>query len=661
MSLFQILPESDPGSSLGKGDALDARPWLTSLALHLALLVAAALLSFVLPRATEELALSYEPPELLEEEEPLPQEFLSADEPMEDYGALSQSGTDSARALATVVEDHSLVIFEPEEITDLGERQVIDIDEPVFQGPESIEELPVQGLGNVGVSGAVGAIDRLTHEILKSVEQQPTLVVWLFDQSGSLRDERARILERFHGVYDQLGVIEAAEIPAFSQHKDKPLLTAVVGFGASPQILSKQPTDRIEEIEAAVSDIEDDASGQENVFQAVAMTANKFRNYRTPSQGSRNVMLIVFTDEAGDDLSELETTVHLCRKLAMPVYVVGRPAPFGRREAFVKWIDPDPQFDQRPQWVPVNMGPESLLPERLRLQFFGSRRNEEMIDSGFGPYGLTKLCYETGGLYFAAHPNRELGRRIGGRETENLAAHFSAFFDSDVMRRYQPDYMTTQEYMQQARKNSARQALLEAAQLSWTTQLEDIRRRFPKRDEAQLAQSLSVAQRSAALIQPQIDRISQILLTGEADRADLKHPRWQAGFDLAIGRALATKVRTHGYNVMLAQAKQGLAFKNEKNNTWVLVADDAYANSSLEKTARHAQEYLHQVSSQHAGTPWAYLADRELRTPLGWRWEEDYSYIPPLINIANNNNTPRPEPRRRQRPTPPTRREPPRL
>jgi len=660
MTLFHKRTEADHGSRWNESVALDARAWLTSLALHLVLLVAAAILSFVLPRAAEELTLSYEPPELAEEMEPLPQEFLSADEPMEDYGALSQAGVDSARALATVVEDHSLVVFEPEEVTDFGERMVVEIDAPIFQGPESVEDLPVQGVGQVSVSGAVGAIDRLAHEILKSVQQQPTLVVWLFDQSGSLRDERKRILERFHGIYDQLGVIEAAQIPAFKQHKDKPLLTAVVGFGASRRMLTKEPTDQIVEIEAAVRAIENDITGQENVFQAVAMTANKFRHYRTARHGSRNVMIIVFTDEAGDDFSDMDATVYLCRRLAMPVYVVGRPAPFGRREAYVKWVDPDPQFDQRPQWVPVNMGPESLLPERLKLQFFGSSRNEELIDSGFGPYGLTRLCFETGGLYFAAHPNRAVGRHISGRDTKNLSAHFSAFFDPEVMRRYQPDYVSSQEYWQLVRSSGTRQALLEAAQLSWTTQLENIRTRFPKRNDAQLAQSLSIAQRAAALRQPKLDSICQILVTGEDERPELKGSRWKAGFDLALGRALATKVRVDGYNAMLAQAKQGMAFQNERNNTWVLVAGDAYANSSLEKTADKAHELLNRVRAEHADTPWAYLADRELRTPLGWRWDEDYTYIPLPVTVVNN-SPPRIEPPQPQRPPPPPRRDPPPL
>ena len=167
-------------------------------------------------------------------------------------------------------------------------------------------------------------------------------------------------------------------------------------------------------------------------------------------------MIVVFTDESGDDIDQMESTTDLCRRLAMPVYVLGRPAPFGRRAAHVKWIDTDPNFDQRPQWVPVNLGPETLMPERLKLHFAGS--DDPLLDSGYGPFGLTRLCYETGGLYFAGHPNRVVGRRVSGFETRNLAAHFSAFFDADVMRRYRPDYVPMQEYMNQINSNRARRA-----------------------------------------------------------------------------------------------------------------------------------------------------------------------------------------------------------
>ena len=64
------------------------------------------------------------------------------------------------------------------------------------QGPEFSDSILVQGTGSVGANGAEGAIDRLTHEILASLEQRPTMVVWLFDQSGSLKAERAKVRKK---------------------------------------------------------------------------------------------------------------------------------------------------------------------------------------------------------------------------------------------------------------------------------------------------------------------------------------------------------------------------------------------------------------------------------------------------------------------------------
>jgi hypothetical protein len=241
------------------------------------------------------------------------------------------------------------------------------------------------------------------------------------------------------------------------------------------------------------------------------------------------------------------------------------------------------------------------------------------------------LCYETGGLYFTVHPNREVGRRISGAETNNLAAHFTAFFDGDAMRRYQPDYIPTAEYLHLVQSNAARRALIQAAQMSWTSPMENVRLRFPKRDEAEFAQALSLAQRSAAILQPKIDQICQLLLAGEEERTD-------------------------GYNIILAQAKHGMPFKNEKNNTWVLRADEHFAVSGLEKTAEKARYYLETVLREHPGTPWALLAERELATPLGWRWDEDYTYIPPPAEPGEN-RPPNPEPP----PQGPPRRDPPPL
>ena len=61
--------------------------------------------------------------------------------------------------------------------------------EPLEVIPTAAEldmSIVVPGQVGVGVTGAAGAVDRLTGEIRSKLDQRPTLVCWLFDQSLSL-------------------------------------------------------------------------------------------------------------------------------------------------------------------------------------------------------------------------------------------------------------------------------------------------------------------------------------------------------------------------------------------------------------------------------------------------------------------------------------------
>ena len=212
--------------------------------------------------------------------------------------------------------------------------------------------------------------------------------MWLFDQSGSLKAQRESIAKRFDRVYDELGMIEASGNPAFRRHEDKPLLTLVASFGESSNLLTQKPTDDVAEIKAAVRD-----GGRRSIRPGKRVSigpllAEKFRHYRLQTP-RRNVMIVVFTDEAGDDVEQLDATIDMCRKFAMPVYVVGVPAPFGREDAFVKYVDPDPNFDQSPQWLPVHQGPESLLAGADQAEF---RRPARSTTSGSIPASGRTAC-----------------------------------------------------------------------------------------------------------------------------------------------------------------------------------------------------------------------------------------------------------------------------
>lgn len=631
--------------------------WAISFVFHLLALVVFAAAFFYLP-GEDRLVLSATAIDL--EEEIAPEEFRFSHELEEQIGALADAGATNAEASALVEAIDSEIIVPVEPLSEFGEVPSFEVEQPMLQGPRVDDLLMVQGVGSTGVTGAAGAVDRITTEILHSLDHSPTLVVWLFDQSLSLQSQREQIARRFDRVYEELGLIRSSDDEAFDKHEEKPLLSFVAQFGATMSPLTPDPTDDLADIQAAVRAVTDDEDGQENVFSAIGALAHKFRHYRL-RRPRRSVMLVVFTDEAGDDVNRLDDAVATCTKYQMPVYVIGVPAPFGREKAFVRYVHPDSErYDQTPQDVPVDQGPESLLPERIQLGFIGGENDRlENFDSGFGPFGLTRLAYQTGGMYFTVHPNRTTQRNVTRRGTAAMSSYLSRFFDPREMRRYRPDYVTVKEYRQKLVRNRARAALVQAAALSRTGSMENVRQTFEKTDEARFAEALARAQRDAAKLEPRLVRLVDTLKSGERDRSKEETPRWQAGYDLAYGRAMAAKVRTVGYNTMLAQAKQGMKFQQERADTWVIrPSDNITTGSVLSKEAAKAKELLTRVTIDHVGTPWALLAQRELSTPLGWEWQEEFrDIVARRERMAQNANRPRPNPPRNlppRKPKPPT-------
>ncbi len=589
------------------------------------------------------------PPEYSQEIDELIDEVTYSDLPQVQVGANSVADAEMAEAsaemFAEIAEIPNPVDLEP---TDLGK---IMLNKMFDQAVAPLDKLTEQkGKVGQGAEGAAGAVDRITFEILRSLEERPTLVVWLFDQSGSLHRQRQEIRDRFDRIYKELGIAEESGAKAFRRNdNDIPLLTSVVGFGSGVTLYTEDPTDDLGEIKSIVDNIAVDASGEEKVFSAIASAADKYKSLRRNRGSSgpqRNVLFVVVTDERGDDANLLEESIGSCRKWGIPVYVIGVPAPFGREHTLVKYVDPDPKYDQSPQWAQVDQGPETFLPERVQVGFTGNFEDEPVIDSGFGPYALTRLCYETGGIYFTVHPNRNVSRRVNRGEIDAFSADMKYFFDPIAMSRYRPDYLSPADYVTMVKSSPLRQSLVTAAQMQPVTGISRPRTRFIKRDDAQLVGELTTAQQDAAKLEPTLVRMAQILEPGMASRDSEDSPRWKAGFDLAMGRVLAQKVRTETYNAMLAKAKRGMNFKEEKSNTWVLEpSDEISVGSKWVSEAKSARGLLQGVVKEHAGTPWALLASQELEVPIGWVWKEEFTDLnPPAHNNqpGNNNNTPRP-------------------
>ena len=139
-----------------------------------------------------------------------------------------------------------------------------------------------------------------------------------------------------------------------------------------------------------------------------------------------------------------------------------------------------------------------------------------------------------------------------------------------------------------------------------------------------MARQLNSAQQFAARHSPTVDQLYEMLSSGETDRDKETSPRIQAEYDLAMGRTMAAKVRLDGYNSMLAALKRGKNFENANSREWLLEQSSKIeTGSTIQKMAEKATMYLQRVVSDHPGTPWAKLAEQELKNPLGWEWKEN--------------------------------------
>ncbi len=454
-------------------------------------------------------------------------------------------------------------------------------------------------------NGAAGVMDRLTFEIRQSVRERQTLVIWIFDASLSMRERRNAIAKRFTTVYQQLDQEKATD----------GLYTAVLSYGEKVNILTPDPVKDVGPLINLVEKIPDDTSGKEVVFEAVGTAVEKWRTFRK-NDGAWNKLVFIVTDERGDDAEQhLESVIASCKRAKTRVFTMGNAAIFGQKHGFVRWVSEDGQED----YLPVDQGPETAFPEGLQLPSWGSGNDWRLrqMSSSYGPYALTRLSSETGGMYLIAQESR------------------GQTFDQEIMRNYAPDYRPLKQAEEDIRKNAAKLALVGTAELTYDEKtgvrgLPELQLVFAAYNDNVLRGEIVEAQKPVAEVDYDIKRLLASLESGEKDRERIREPRWRAAYDLAMGRLLALRARYYGYNNMLAAMRTSpKPFVQPDTNEWVLRPSDQVDALDVKKIAEKAEKYLQRVIDEHSGTPWALLAEREIRMNMGWSWVESARPVPP--------------------------------
>jgi hypothetical protein len=441
------------------------------------------------------------------------------------------------------------------------------------------------------------ANDVLAAAIGNALAQRPTVVYWVFDQTVSLVPKRKEIATRLRRVF---GLVN-----------NPTLKNMIVSYGCRVNVVLHSATNDPVMVAAAVGQMPVDDTGVEMTFSAIRAAADSGKEFRSASP-KHNVMIVVFTDEAGDDGAGAEEALAYCRRFGIPVFVVGVPASFGISEMRTA---SDPAFQQDDTWKVVNRGPETRFREVVHFA------EDPPVDSGFGLFLLSRICADTGGAYFRANTsNGDIPEDANARKEYALIE----FFRPEAMKDYRPSYASREASELELASNRAKKALVDTATSPIAARIESLPMVFPEQEQSVLVRE---ALMMLARNQPRIDTLREMLLTGLPDRGGLTDKRWQAGYDLSLGRVLAAKARSETYARMIVQAKNGMMFRENGSNTWELVpSDKLMGDSKTNEIAQQAQQLLEKVMTEHPGTPWSYYASEELKIPLGYKWIEKQTH-----------------------------------
>ncbi len=482
-------------------------------------------------------------------------------------------------------------------------------------------ESEIKGEPGAVVEGYGAAMSRLTQELIRLMRQQKVHVVWLFDESDSMKDDREEIRQQFHKVYEELKIAQKQDKKL--QAKDHTLLTTILSYGSGIHTQTPRPTPDIPTIQKAIDQVPVDTTGEENLFQSVMAVCDKYGP--AANKQRRKLVIVILTDEAGDDGVNVEETIAKVKQYKCPVYLMGREAIFGYPYARQLWRDPKYNL---PHWIRVHRGPETAFPEAL--QFDGLHSRWDAFSSGFGCYEEVRLARESGGIYFM----------LPGDE-ENLTgpgAHLNRKFEFLAMKQYQPLLLSRREYDAARKKSKFRTTIAEVIAVlnplvDKKLEMREIWYAFePEKFRPQGLENASKALRAFGMLNEAVKRLESI--KSLRDKEDSM--RWRAAYDLCYAQCLAYRVRLFQFMLAIdSHIKNPPKPMNPKSNRWnvrrtkkMLEPDEKQIKATkvdmkeLNKQLELAKAQFNYVKKKHPGTPWAQRANWDLNQGFGMYFQD---------------------------------------
>ena len=456
---------------------------------------------------------------------------------------------------------------------------------------------PIFDVKEIGV-----ALDQLAREILRHLKDHKLTVVWLFDESTSMQDDQRTILEKFDRVSSELKInVEPNKKSAGA------LNHAIVGFGQGIDYVLEKPRDDIDQIGRAIKHLKIDPTGIENTMRAIREVVE---HYASLIRKDRKLLIVLVTDESGDDGADVEEARQALKKYKVPLYVIGRQSLFGYPFAHHRYdrpgdqgrlppVDPPRPRDRRSRALPVGRPVRPLGRAALGLR---------PLRAGPPDQGIRRHLLRPA----------QRGVHAGPPTRAGLLDHPAQGVPPRV--RQPPDLR--REAQQLAASSDAARDRHGGQELH-----------LPPRLPHRAGRAGQGGPRRGGKGQREAERPCWRSRSGSKDLAKVRdrepEKRWQAHYDLMLAQTVAFQVKAYEYRALMASIVKAPPVPKRQPGpdlmiTWVVdhsKAPLAPANETAKKYAE-AERLLKQVIARHPKTPWADLAQDTINRGFSVKFNE---------------------------------------